>query len=36
MSLVNTYYQDEDDIQTPTNRNILDLTKFNVTYSEGE
>ena len=30
------FLQDEADIQTPTNRNILDLTKFNVTYSEGE
>ena len=30
------FLRDEDDIQTPTNRNILDLTKFNVTYSGGE
>lgn len=29
------FIQDEADIQTPTNRNILDLTKFNVTYTEG-
>jgi hypothetical protein len=30
------YFQDETDIRTPTNRNILDLTKFNVTYSGDE
>lgn len=29
------FLQDEADIKTPTNRNILDLTKFNVTYSGG-
>lgn len=28
------FFRNEDDIQTPTNRNILDLTKFNVTYSQ--
>lgn len=29
----NEYWRDEDDISTPTTRNILDLTKFQVTYS---
>lgn len=28
------YLQDEVDINTPTTRNILDLNKFNVTYSQ--
>lgn len=27
------YFQDEVDISTPTTKNILDLSKFNVTYS---
>lgn len=30
------YLQDEVDINTPTTRNILDLNKFNVTYSQDE
>ena len=30
------YLQDEDDINTPTTRNILDLTKFQVTYSQDD
>lgn len=30
------YVQDEGDINAPTTRNILDLTKFNVGYSTGE
>lgn len=30
------YVQDEIDINTPTTRNILDLNKFNVTYSTEE
>jgi hypothetical protein len=30
------FFQDTADIQTPTNRNILDLTKFDVTYSADE
>lgn len=29
------YLQDEVDINTPTTRNILDLNKFNVTYTDG-
>jgi len=30
------FLQDEVDINTPTTRNILDLNKFEVTYTEGE
>jgi hypothetical protein len=30
------YVQDEEDIRRPTNRNIFDLSKFNVTYSAEE
>ena len=29
------FVQDEEAVNTPTNRNILDLNKFNVGYIEG-
>lgn len=32
----NVFLRDEDDINRPTNRNIFDLNKFDVTYSQGD